>query len=107
MDPEQILIIMTYMIYLLYILFLFGLAEYAPNYIDELTFIMQILVGLLLVYYFSPISPQIDKLSSFHITLAFRAGVLLLLTILSPIIKIYLVPKLNSVKKHTNLKKIL
>jgi hypothetical protein len=75
---EKMFIYATYIVYILYVLAFFGVWGSAPTYLAFFNYWRQVLVGVLLVFYFHPFRKT--TFTVFHRKIVFAAGVFLLMT---------------------------
>ncbi len=69
---------LTYFTYFLYIVILFGLwgANHAEKYLDIVNYWREIIIGILLIYFFHPFRTL--KFNDFHRKVAFNSGIFIL-----------------------------
>ena len=69
-----------YISYILYALALFGLSNYAPQYLDLLRDFIKVYISLVLIIKFNPFTHKSGYISTFDKKLVFSSGIFLLLT---------------------------
>ena len=64
--------------WILYIVTILGVWSVNPEYLSIVTEFLHIFIGLALIYFFNPWAT--NKITSFHKKIAFRAGIVILLS---------------------------
>ena len=74
---EKIFLFTNYFIYCMYFLVYFKLWKDAPQYLDDAQFYLKLFVGILIVYFFNPLTSN-NNFTKFHKQVVFSAGLFLL-----------------------------
>ena len=92
-----------YISYILYALALFGLSNYAPEYLDSLRDFIKLYISLVLIIKFNPFTHKSGYISTFDKKLVFSAGVFLLLTTsITTIVEKYIVDIVDNSPVYDN-----
>ena len=92
-----------YISYILYALALFGLSNYAPEYLDLLRDFIKLYISLVLIVKFNPFTHKSTYMSTFDKKLVFSSGVFLLLTTsITTIVEKYVINIVNKTPLYDN-----
>lgn len=77
---QNIFLYGLYLSYIMYFIVLFGLSEYAPQYLDYLRTLLKLYISLILIILYNPLVYKEKKFDKFDSNIVFSCAIFLLLS---------------------------